>query len=114
MSRATASIPSMRKLFSRAVVPMVWLASALVAPQAANATVASAPNGGAKVLGGMWCSQDAQAGETIVDYSASGLEVTAFTVLSEADPRRIGRQSSMQLTMAAPNVFLRSDSAAEE
>ena len=93
---------------------MVWLASALVAPQAANATVASAPNGGAKILGGMWCSQDAQAGETIVDYSASGLEVTAFTVLSEADPRRIGRQSSMQLTMAAPNVFLRRDSAGAE
>jgi hypothetical protein len=90
---------------------IVLLASAMSISQLAHGTVAtSAQSGaGAAVLAGMWCTQDAQYGETIVDYSASGLEVTAFTVLSEADPRHIGRQSSMQLTVEAPNVFVRRD-----
>jgi hypothetical protein len=62
----------------------------------------------------MWCSRDAESGETIIDYSASGLEVTAFTVLSEADPRRIGSQSSMRLKIEASNVFSRSDPTGAE
>jgi hypothetical protein len=79
-------------------VPM--LLTALCA-QAAHATA-----GSAKALEGLWCSQD-QAGETIVQYSAAGSDVTAFTLLSEADPRRIGSQASIQLTPEAPNVFVR-------
>lgn len=99
---------SVRKSSWQAVV---LLASAMSISQLAYGTVASSvPSGaGVAVLAGMWCTQDAQFGETIVDYSASGLEVTAFTVLSEADPRHIGRQSSMQLTIEAPNVFVRRD-----
>ncbi|WP_129642745.1 hypothetical protein [Peristeroidobacter agariperforans] len=74
----------------------------LLVTQAAHAT-----SGSAKALEGMWCSQDAGAGETIVQYSATDSEVTAFTVLSEADPRRIGNQASINLTPEAPNVFVR-------
>lgn len=55
----------------------------------------------------MWCSQDENAGATIVQYSAKDSEITAFTVLSEADPRRIGSQDSIELTAEAPNVFMR-------
>ncbi|GFE84577.1 hypothetical protein GCM10011487_65770 [Steroidobacter agaridevorans] len=55
----------------------------------------------------MWCSQDAGAGETIVQYSATDAEVTAFTVLSEADPRQIGSQASINLTPESPTVFMR-------
>lgn len=77
------------------------LLTALVA-QAAHAT-----SGSAKALEGMWCSQNASAGETIVQYSATDSEVTAFTVLSEADPRQIGSQASINLTSEAPNVFVR-------
>lgn len=55
----------------------------------------------------MWCSDDANAGETIVQYQAAGSDITAFTVLSEADPRRIGSQASMHLTAEAPNLFVR-------
>lgn len=55
----------------------------------------------------MWCSQDAGAGETIVQYSATESKVTAFTVLSELDPRRIGSQASINLTPESPNVFVR-------
>lgn len=111
----TFNRPNLGRLV-RAVVPMAWLASSLAVPQLALATVAGATpsHGGATILGGMWCSQDAKSGETIVDYSASGLEVTAFTVLSEADPRRIGRQSSMQLKIEASNVFSRSDATGAE
>lgn len=58
------------------------------------------------MLEGMWCSEDAGRGETIVQYSADGSEIRTFTVLSESDPRRIGAQSSMQLTTEAPNVFM--------
>ena len=51
-------------------------------------------------LEGTWCNQDAQTGETIVQYFVSGSQVTALTVLSEADPRRVGSQSSMGLEEA--------------
>jgi hypothetical protein len=62
----------------------------------------------------MWCNQDASNSETIVQYSAAGLEVRAFTVLSEADPRRIGSQATMHLTVEAPNVFVRRDFAGSD
>lgn len=70
--------------------------------QAAHATA-----GSTKALEGMWCSEDAGTGETIVQYSAAGSDLTAFTVLSEADPRQIGSQASMHLTAESPNVFVR-------
>jgi hypothetical protein len=70
--------------------------------QAAHAT-----SGSAAALEGMWCSEDANASKTIVQYSAAGADITEFTVLSEADPRRIGTQSSIHLTAEAPNVFVR-------
>lgn len=81
----------------------VWVALLMTAigTQAAHATA-----GSAKALEGMWCNDDVNAGETIVQYSAAGSDITAFTVLSEADPRRIGSQSSIQLTTEAPNVFV--------
>jgi hypothetical protein len=75
---------------------------AALCAQAAHATA-----GSAKALEGMWCSQDDSAGATIVQYSAKDSEITAFTVLSEADPRRIGSQASIELTAEAPNVFVR-------
>lgn len=68
---------------------------------------AQATAGSAKALDGMWCSQGGSAGETIVQYSSAGSDVTAFTVLSEVDPRRIGSQASIQLTAETPNVFVR-------
>jgi hypothetical protein len=71
------------------------------------AQAAHATSGSTKALEGMWCSQDESAGATIVQYSARDSEVTAFTVLSEADPRRIGSQDSIELTAEAPNVFMR-------
>lgn len=71
------------------------------------AQAAHATSGSTKALEGMWCSQDAGAGETIVQYSATESKVTAFTVLSEVDPRRIGSQSSISLTPESPNVFVR-------
>lgn len=71
------------------------------------AQAAHATSGPTKALEGMWCSQNAAAGETIVQYSATDSAVTAFTVLSEADPRRIGSQASIHLTAEAPNVFVR-------
>jgi hypothetical protein len=71
------------------------------------AQAAHATSGSAKALEGMWCSQDDSAGATIVQYSAKDSEITAFTVLSEADPRRIGSQASIELTAEAPNVFVR-------
>jgi hypothetical protein len=74
---------------------------------ALGAQAAHATSGSAKALEGMWCSQDAAVGETIVQYSATESAVTAFTVLSEADPRQIGSQSSINLTPEAPNVFVR-------
>lgn len=86
------------QVLGRAIVLM----AALLGTQAAHATA-----GPAKALEGMWCSEDASSDATIVQYSTIGSNVTAFTVLSEADPRRIGRQASMQLTAEAPNVFVR-------
>lgn len=71
------------------------------------AQAAHATSGSTKALEGMWCSQGGSAGETIVQYSTTDSEVTAFTVLSETDPRRIGSQASIQLTAEAPNVFVR-------
>jgi len=71
------------------------------------AQAAHATSGSTKALEGMWCSQDESAGATIVQYSAKDSEITAFTVLSEADPRRIGSQASIELTPEAPNVFMR-------
>jgi hypothetical protein len=86
---------------SNAKLFVSMLLAALCA-QAAHAT-----SGSAKALEGMWCSQDDSAGATIVQYSAKDSEITAFTVLSEADPRRIGSQASIELTAEAPNVFVR-------
>lgn len=71
------------------------------------AQAAHATSGSTKALEGMWCSQDAGVGETIVQYSATDSEVTAFTVLSEADPRQIGSQASINLTSESPTVFVR-------
>lgn len=51
-------------------------------------------------LAGTWCSQDARNGETIVQYFVSGAQVTALTVLSEADPRRVGNRASLALEEA--------------
>lgn len=82
---------------------------AALGSQAAHATA-----GSAKALEGMWCSEDANAGDTIVQYLAAGTDITAFTVLSEADPRRIGSQASMQVTAEAPNVFVRRSFGADE
>lgn len=82
---------------------------AVLGNQAAHATASSA-----KALEGMWCSEDANAGDTILQYSAAGSDITAFTVLSEADPRRIGRQSSIHLTAEAPNVFVRRSFGVDE
>jgi hypothetical protein len=72
-----------------------------------GAQSAHATSGSTKALEGLWCSQDSGAGETIVQYSATDSEVTAFTVLSEVDPRRIGSQASINLTPESPNVFVR-------
>lgn len=81
------------------------LSTALLTVMGAQA--AHATSGSTKALDGMWCSRDAGAGETIVQYSTTDSEVTAFTVLSEADPRQIGSQASISLTPEAPNVFVR-------
>ena len=91
----------------QSIASIACLTSILTAAPASATATATEPSPGAAVLAGMWCNQDAQEGETIVGYSAQGLDVTALTVLSEADPRRIGKQASMQLTMEAPNVFSR-------
>ena len=96
MKHASSSV---RALIARVLAPMLWIA--------ASAQTAHATAGATKALEGMWCSEDASRGETIVQYSAAGSDITAFTVLSEADPRRIGAQASMHLTAEAPNVFVR-------
>jgi hypothetical protein len=46
---------------------------------------------------GTWCSQN---GETIVQYFVTGSNVTALTVLSETDPRRVGSRASLPLEEA--------------
>ena len=86
----------------RAIVPALWLLPGL-------AVAHSAADSAATALEGTWCKQDVIDGETIVQFSAAGLEVSAFTMLSEADPRRIGQQSSLRLAMESPNVFIRRD-----
>lgn len=73
----------------RVVVP-VYLAMMSVAQ-------ATSHDGSTQSLEGTWCSQD---GETIVQYFVSGSDVTALTVLSEADPRRVGSQTSLPLEEA--------------
>lgn len=59
--------------------------------------LAMVPVAHATSLEGTWCSQD---GETIVQYFVSGSNVTALTVLSEADPRRVGSRMSLPLDEA--------------
>lgn len=98
--------PTLRRVV-QAIVPALWLLPAMAAAHSAHGAIAES----ATALEGTWCQQDANEGETIVQYSAAGLDVSAFTVLSEADPRRIGQQSSMRLTMESPNVFIRRDFA---
>lgn len=72
----------------RAVVP-VYLAMMSVAHATSHDSTQS--------LEGTWCSQD---GETIVQYFVSGSDVTALTVLSEADPRQVGSRTSLPLEEA--------------
>lgn len=48
-------------------------------------------------LEGTWCSQD---GDSIVQYFVKGSNVTALTVLSETDPRRVGSQTSLAMAEA--------------
>ncbi len=91
----------------QAMVPALWLLPAMAVTHSAHGAIAKS----ATALQGTWCKQDVNEGETIVQYSAAGLDVSVFTVLSEADPRRIGQQSSMRLTMESSNVFLRRDFA---
>lgn len=86
MSRPLTSI------IIRAVVPMC-----LAMMSVAHAT---SHDGSAKSLEGTWCSQSAQDGETIVQYFVSGSNITALTVLSEADPRRVGSRASLALDEA--------------
>lgn len=61
----------------------------------ASVAHATSHDGMVKGLEGTWCSQDAQNGETILQYFVSGSNVTALTVLSEADPRRVGNRTSL-------------------
>ena len=67
----------------RAVVPLC-----LAMMSVAHAT---SRDGSTNNLEGTWCSRD---GETIVQYFVTGANVTALTVLSEADPRRVGSRAS--------------------
>lgn len=99
MSNALRSVRTLGRTVAKTLVPMLLSA---VITQAAHATT-----GSAAALEGTWCSDDVNASETIVQYSAAGSDITQLTVLSENDPRRIGRQSSLHLVAAAPNVFVR-------
>jgi hypothetical protein len=73
----------------RAVVPLC-----LAMMSVAHAT---SHDGSTQSLAGTWCSRD---GETIVQYFVSGPNVTALTVLSEADPRQVGSRTSLALDEA--------------
>lgn len=73
----------------RAVIPMCFAMMSV-----AHAT---SHDGSSNSLEGTWCSQD---GETIVQYFVSGSNITALTVLSEADPRRVGSRTSLPLEEA--------------
>lgn len=99
MKHASSFVRAFGRVIVQVVAPVLLIA---VSMQAAHAT-----SGATEALEGMWCSEDAKRGATIVQYSAAGSDITTFTVLSEADPRRIGAQSSMHLTAEAPNVFSR-------
>src|SRR5688572_25321555 len=60
-------------------------------------------------LDGTWCSRD---GESIVQYFVSGSNVTAVTVLSQTDPRRVGSRTSLPLDEArllASRSYLKCD-----
>lgn len=103
MSNASSSVRTLGRILAKTFVPLLFAA---LGSQAAHATA-----GTAKALEGMWCSEDAG---TIMQYSATGSDITAFTVLSEADPRKIGSQSSMHVTAEAPNVFVRRVFGADE
>lgn len=85
-------MPNALTNFIRAVVPMCCLGAMSVAHATSHDSTQS--------LEGTWCSQDAQNGETIVQYFVSGSKVTALTVLSEADPRRVGSRASLALDEA--------------
>jgi hypothetical protein len=77
----------MSKLFASAVIPMCL----------AMMPVAHATSHDSQSIAGTWCSQD---GETIVQYFVTGSDVTALTVLSEADPRQVGSRTSLPLAEA--------------
>lgn len=81
---------------------------------ASGVSAAHATAGSAKPLEGTWCSEDTSVGETIMQYFAAGSDITAFTVLSESDPRRIGQQASIELVAESPNVFVRRDVGAAD
>jgi hypothetical protein len=98
MSNASSFVGTLGRVIAKAGIATLL---ATVGTQAAYATA-----GSAKALEGMWCSEDANSGDTIVQYSAAGSDITAFTVLSEADPRRIGSQASIRVTAESPNVFM--------
>jgi hypothetical protein len=101
MSNASRSVRTSGRTVVKSIVAM------LLAAMSSQAALASP--GSVAALEGTWCSDD-----TIVQYSASGSDVTEFTVLFEADPRRIGSQSSLHLTAEAPNVFVRRDFGADQ
>jgi hypothetical protein len=73
----------------RAVVPLC-----LAMMSVAHAT---SQDDATRSLEGTWCSQD---GDIIVQYFVSGSDVTSLTVLSQADPRRIGSRTSLALEEA--------------
>ena len=79
--------------------PLTRIVRALVPMYLAMMSVAHATSHDASTqnLEGTWCSQD---GETIVQYFVSDSSVTALTVLSEADPRRVGNRTSLALDEA--------------
>jgi hypothetical protein len=83
------SLNRLRGHILRAVIPMC-----LAMMSVAHAT---SHDGSTNNLEGTWCSQD---GETIVQYFVTGSNVTALTVLSEVDPRRVGSRTSLPLDEA--------------
>jgi hypothetical protein len=106
MSNASSSVLTLGRTVATVFLPLLLVA---LGTQTAHATA-----GTAKALEGMWCSDDANVDETIMQYSAAGSDITTFTVLSKTDPRRIGSQSSMHVTAEAPNVFVRRAFGADE
>lgn len=84
---------------SRSITPIIRVAVPVLFATMSVAH-ATSHDGSAKSLEGTWCNQSAQDGETIVQYFVSGSNVTALTVLSEADPRRVGSRASLALDEA--------------